>query len=144
MKASMILAVLTGALLVTGCGDGNSTSPTASLGTADASAQQNAQSPALPSAPPTDNASADTSNAASAPEIADPRAVNATQNSPIDPPSPPVSMSAGVTETIDPPRPASALAQDIAPTNNDTSSVASEQLTPVVHYPLEPAAGSSN
>jgi hypothetical protein len=53
----------------------------------------------------------------------------------IDPPSPPVAMSAGVTETVDPPNPASAPASTLFPPTADTTSVAAQQLTPVVHYP---------
>jgi hypothetical protein len=44
-------------------------------------------------------------------------------------------MSAGVTETVDPPNPASAPASTLFPPTADTTSVAAQQLTPVVHYP---------
>ncbi|MGS1025111.1 hypothetical protein [Burkholderia glumae] len=64
--------------------------------------------------------------------------------SPIDPPSPAVAMSAGVTETVDPPRAARALAPTIRPTDGEPSPLAFEQSPPVVHYPPEPAADSSN
>jgi PBP1b-binding outer membrane lipoprotein LpoB len=142
MKTSMIFAVLTSALIITGCGDGDSSSPTASSGDSSTVAQQ---SPAAPVTTPTANTPrADTSNAASTPGAADQSTLHVVQDAPIDPPSPAVSMSAGVTETIDPPGTSSPLAQTFAPTNDDTASVASEQLTPVVHYPPEPATSSSN
>jgi hypothetical protein len=142
MKTSMIFAVLTGALIIAGCGDGNSSSPTASIDSTNAAAQQNPMSPLAP--PAANTASANNGSAASTQGAADQSVARAGQDSPIDPPSAPISMSAGVTETIDPPGTASPLAQTFAPTNGDTSSVASEQLAPVVHYPPEPAAGSSN
>lgn len=148
MKASMIFAVLTSALIITGCGDGDSNSPTASISNteAPAQAQQSPASPASPVPSPATKTSstADNGSAASAPGGADQSTLHVVQDSPIDPPSPPVSMSAGVTETIDPPGTSSPLAQTFAPTNDDSSTVASEQLTPVVHYPPEPAAGSSD
>jgi hypothetical protein len=58
---------------------------------------------------------------------------------PIDPPSPAIAMSAGVTETVDPPNPASAPAATMFPPTDDTTSVAAQQLTPVVHYPPDPS-----
>jgi hypothetical protein len=138
MKASMIFAVLTGVLALTGCGDGNSNNPTTSQGSTDA--LQPSPAPVQQSSvSPTSTFPPDNNSAASAPDAANP-----VQNAAIDPPSPAISMSAGVTETVDPPRPASALGQTIAPTNEDTSSVAAEQVTPVVHYPPDPATGSNN
>jgi hypothetical protein len=140
MKALMIIAVLTGVLAVTGCGDGNSNNPSAAASPGSTDAAQPGPAPVQQrSVSPTSTFPPDNSGAAFAPDPANP-----VQNAAIDPPSPPISMSAGVTETVDPPRPASALGQTIAPTNDDTSSVAAEQVTPVVHYPPDPATGSDN
>jgi hypothetical protein len=47
-----------------------------------------------------------------------------------------LAMAAGVTNTTEPPF-AGAFEQTIARTHDGTSSVASEQLTPVAHYPPE-------
>ncbi|MFX1738982.1 hypothetical protein PXJ20_12850 [Paraburkholderia sp. A1RI_3L] len=62
----------------------------------------------------------------------------------IDPPSPAISMSAGVTETVDPPRAGPPLAQAVGRSPDGAPWAAAEQSTPVVHYPPEPAADESN
>src|ERR1700748_938967 len=101
MKTSMIFVVLAGALITAGCGDGNSSSPTASVDSTHAAAQQSPMAP--PATPAANTASANNGDAASAPGAAAPGAARVVQDSPIDPPTPAISMSAGVTETIDPP-----------------------------------------
>ncbi|PEH83028.1 hypothetical protein [Burkholderia gladioli] len=89
-------------------------------------------------------AAPDSSAPGTAPAAAPPTTDAPRDSSPIDPPSPAIAMSAGVTETVDPPRAARALAQTINPGHGESAWLASEQSTPVVHYPPEPAADASN
>jgi hypothetical protein len=115
MKVPVIVFALAAATILAGCGDGSSNDPATTFGTSNASA--------LPSPP---SLAGNGSSSPPAPAMS------------IDPPSPPVAMSAGVTETIDPPNPASAPASTMAlPT--DTTSVTAQQLPPVVHYPPDPS-----
>jgi hypothetical protein len=126
MKRFLILIAISSVSMIAGCGNGDAGNPSPVASQADASTQANQPPLAVP--PPS--------------SVEAPNPAVATQA--IDPPSPPIAMSAGVTETIDAPRPASALAQTIAPSDDGSSSLASQQVAPVVHYPPDPATGSDD
>jgi hypothetical protein len=119
MKIPIIGIALAGVTILAGCGNGSSNDPATTVSTTNAPVNASAL-PGTRSFP--DNSS----SSPPAPAMS------------IDPPSPPVAMSAGVTETIDPPNPASAPASTMIPPTDDTTSVAA-QLTPVVHYPPDPS-----
>jgi hypothetical protein len=160
MNARVIFVILTGLLVVAGCGDGGSASrPATTSSSTDTSVQPLPASPAvstkvaatLSSALPASPASSETGTPGTSLDTAAPgaglalqSAANVVATPPVDPPSAPLSMSAGVTETVDPPGTSPALAPTIAPSNAEPATVAQEPFTPVVHYPPEPAAGSGN
>ncbi len=116
MKIMAIEIALAGVTLLAGCGNGSSNDPASTVSSTNASTDASAL-PAMPSLP------GNRSSSLTAPAMS------------IDPPSPPIAMSAGATETVDPPNPASAPASTQFPPTDDTASVAAQQLTPVVHYP---------
>ncbi|URV28244.1 hypothetical protein [Burkholderia gladioli] len=141
MKESRVLVVLAAMLMLAGCDKGNP-----------AGAASSRQDFAALSLHPADNAGGanrfgtapDSIAPGTAPAAAPPIADAPHDTSPIDPPSPAIAMSAGVTETVDPPRAARALAPTIDPGHGESAWLAAEQSTPVVHYPPEPAADASN
>ncbi|WP_186150632.1 hypothetical protein [Burkholderia gladioli] len=137
MKESRVLVVLAALLMLAGCDKGNP-----------AGAASSRQDFAALSLHPADNAGGanrfGTAPDSSAPAAAPPIADAPQDTSPIDPPSPAIAMSAGVTETVDPPRAARALAPTIDLGHGESAWLAAEQSTPVVHYPPEPAADASN
>jgi hypothetical protein len=123
MKIPVIGIALAGVAILAGCGNGSSNDPAATISSTNVSANASTNLSAVPG--PTSlpgNSSSSTPPSMS-----------------IDPPSPAIAMSAGVTETVDPPNPASAPAATMFPPADDTTSVAAQQLTPVVHYPPDPS-----
>lgn len=135
MKIPVMVIALAGVTLIAGCGNGSPNDPATSVSTTNASANESANpsvngptnAPTLASTPPLVAGDGNSNGLPAAAAMS------------IDPPSPPIAMSAGVTVTIDPPNPASAPVITLPPPTDDTTSVAAQQLTPVVHYPPDPS-----